>query len=77
MKMKKEKNYRELKEDLYCGYFVCLIFLIGVILRIYIPWTWLRNLPVFGLVTTLLELIPLQYKYLKVKKSLSGKNEIE
>lgn len=70
------KNYRKLKEELYSGYFVCFLFLIGIISRNYIPWAWLRILPVLGLITILFELVPLQYRYFKVKKSLSEKDEI-
>ena len=66
--MEKGNSLKELKEKLYSGYFVGLIFLIGAILRNYVPWSWLRILFIFGLITILFELIPLQYKYFKIKK---------
>lgn len=75
--MGKEESYRELKNELYSGYFVCFLFLCGVILRNKIPWEWLRVGIICGFIIILLELISLQYKFFKFKKTPSKKDEVK
>lgn len=77
IRMKNGKSQQELKNELYSGYFVCVIFLCGVILRNRIPWEWLRVGIICGFIMVLLELIPLQYKFLKLKKLHPTKDEVQ
>lgn len=67
--MKSRKSLRELRNELYSGYFVCFLFLCGVIFRNVIPWEWLRVGIVCGFVLILCELLSLQYKFFKLKKT--------
>lgn len=70
----KSKKYQDLKEDLYTGYFVCFIFLCGALLQNKIEWNWLRWIFEFGFLFLLLEVVSLQYKFLKLKrKNLANK----
>ena len=75
--MRREKSLRELKNELYSGYFVCVLFLCGVIFRNAISWEWLRVGIICGFVLVLFDLVSLQYKFLKLKKLHSKKDEIE
>ncbi|MBD5805507.1 hypothetical protein [Limosilactobacillus walteri] len=73
--MKTEKSYRELKTELYSGYFVCFLFLCGVIFRDSIPWSWLRIVIVAGFIVILVELVSLQYKFFKFKRHAIKKDQ--
>ncbi|MCH4003936.1 MAG: hypothetical protein LKH59_04835 [Lactobacillus crispatus] len=75
--MRREKSLRELRNELYSGYFVCVLFLCGVIFRNAISWEWLRVGIICGFVLVLFDLVSLQYKFLKLKKLHSKKDEIE
>lgn len=74
--MRREKSLRELRNELYSGYFVCVLFLCGVIFRNAISWEWLRVGIICGFVLVLFDLVSLQYKFLKLKKLHSKKDEI-
>lgn len=65
--MRREKSLRELRNELYSGYFVCVLFLCGVIFRNAISWEWLRVGIICGFVLVLFDLVSLQYKFLKKK----------
>ncbi len=73
----KRKSLRELRNELYSGYFVCVLFLCGVIFRNAISWEWLRVGIICGFVLVLFDLVSLQYKFLKLKKLHSKKDKIE
>lgn len=75
--MRREKSLRELRNELYSGYFVCVLFLCGVIFRNAISWEWLRVGIICGFVLVLFDLVSLLYKFLKLKKLHSKKDEIE
>ncbi len=75
--MKSRKSLRELRNELYSGYFVCFLFLCGVIFRNVIPWEWLRVGIVCGFVLILFELLSLQYKVLKLKELNPEKDEVQ
>lgn len=75
--MRREKSLRELRNELYSGYSVCVLFLCGVIFRNAISWEWLRVGIICGFVLVLFDLVSLQYKFLKLKKLHSKKDEIE
>lgn len=75
--MRREKSLRELRNELYSGYFVCVLFLCGVIFRNAISWEWLRVGIICGFVLVLFDWVSLQYKFLKLKKLHSKKDEIE
>ncbi|OXC49144.1 hypothetical protein AYP97_10170 [Lactobacillus crispatus] len=75
--MRREKSLRELRNELYSGYFVCVLFLCGVIFRNAISWEWLRVGIICGFVLVLFDLVSLQYKFLKLKKLHSKKDKIE
>lgn len=75
--MRREKSLRKLRNELYSGYFVCVLFLCGVIFRNAISWEWLRVGIICGFVLVLFDLVSLQYKFLKLKKLHSKKDEIE
>lgn len=63
--MRREKSLRELRNELYSDYFVCVLFLCGVIFRNVISWEWLRVGIICGFVLVLFDLVSLQYKFLK------------
>lgn len=63
--MRREKSLCELRNELYSGYFVCVLFLCGVIFRNAISWEWLRVGIICGFVLVLFDLVSLQYKFLK------------
>ena len=73
----KRKSLRELRNELYSGYFVCVLFLCGVTFRNAISWEWLRVGIICGFVLVLFDLVSLQYKFLKLKKLHSKKDKIE
>ncbi|GAA2860520.1 hypothetical protein [Lactobacillus intestinalis] len=75
--MKSRKSLRDLRIELYSGYFVCFLFLCGVIFRNVILWEWLRVGIVCGFVLILCELLSLQYKFLKLKKLHPKKDEVQ
>ena len=75
--MKSRKSLRDLRIELYSGYFVCFLFLCGVIFRTVIPWEWVRVGIVCGFVLILCELLSLQYKFLKLKKLHPKKDEVQ
>lgn len=68
---------KDLKEDLYVAYSVCLVLLIASIFSNMIPWSWLRTFVRVGLGLSLMDAIINQWKYFKLKKDISKSETAE
>ena len=68
---------KDLKEDLYIAYSVCLVLLIASIFSNIIPWSWLRTFVRVGFGLSLVDAITNQWKYFKLKKDLSKSKTAE
>ena len=62
---------KDLKEDLYVAYSVCLVLLIASIFSNLIPWSWLRTFVRVGFVLSLIDALINQWKYFKLRKDIS------
>jgi len=62
---------KDLKEDLYVAYSVCLVLLIASIFSNLIPWSWLRTFVRVGFGLSLIDALINQWKYFKLRKDLS------
>jgi len=62
---------KDLKEDLYVAYSVCLVLLIASIFSNLIPWSWLRTFVRVGFGLSLIDAIINQWKYFKLRKDIS------
>lgn len=64
-----KNKLKEMKQDLYISYVVCLVLLIGVIFSNMINWNWLRTVFAVGFMFTLIDTLFDHWKYYKSKKA--------
>lgn len=66
-----DMDKKDLKEDLYVAYSVCLVLLIASVFSNLIPWSWLRTFVRVSFGLSLIDALINQWKYFKLKKDLS------
>ncbi|WP_308556710.1 hypothetical protein [uncultured Lactobacillus sp.] len=67
------EKYKKLKTNLSAGYIVCFIFLLGIIFRNEIPWQWVRRVLLFGFISGVIDVLFMQYKWFKLRKTAAKK----
>lgn len=68
---------KDLKEDLYVAYSVCVVLLVASIFSDLIPWSWLRTFVRVGFGLSLIDALINQWKYFKLKKDISKSETAE
>lgn len=68
---------KDLKEDLYVAYSVCVVLLVASIFSDLIPWSWLRTFVRVGFGLSLIDALINQWKYFKLKKDISKSETTE